>query len=398
VRGIDSTFNHCTFGGSTIYAKYFNSYDGVGYNNNTVLNNSLFYGILNPSFPILADVEIQDYNAFYGNTATRGNTGAHDITNTNFMWSSTNTSGGIKYLVRVESNSNISGIASDGGDIGANVLTLVGTSGTLWGETGYNTDTGVSMWPFPNEELIRSKLKAYSNFGVSGNRGFCADGTTLTKYIWEYLGNPIPPEIYGINSPTNLSVSVVSSNGINLSWQDNSDNEHGFKIERKLGISGQYKQIAIIGSNLTSYVDSGLDPQTMYYYRIRAYSPTLNSMYSNEVYVETATNKTGTASTAVSAGESSGGGGGGGGGGGCFIATACYGSVSKPEVVIMTKFRDEILLKHSYGRCFVRFYYRISPSIAKLISNNDQSRMTVRILLSPVVKLAEYILKRRGIS
>ncbi|MFA5014655.1 MAG: hypothetical protein WC549_03835, partial [Actinomycetota bacterium] len=29
---------------------------------------------------------------------------------------------------------------------------------------------------------------------VSGTRGFCADGQTLTKYIWEYLGNTIPAD------------------------------------------------------------------------------------------------------------------------------------------------------------------------------------------------------------
>jgi len=59
------------------------------------------------------------------------------------------------------------------------------------------------MWPFPNEDLIKAKMKAYSftdsNGAVSGKRGFCADGKqldgvsdiTLTSYIWEYLGNTL---------------------------------------------------------------------------------------------------------------------------------------------------------------------------------------------------------------
>jgi hypothetical protein len=38
-------------------------------------------------------------------------------------------------------------------------------------------------------------------------RGFADPKTTLTKYIWEYLGNPIPAEIYSGGS---LSVSTSS--------------------------------------------------------------------------------------------------------------------------------------------------------------------------------------------
>jgi len=59
-----------------------------------------------------------------------------------------------------------------GSDIGANVVTQIGVSGTLWGETGYNTDTGVSLWPFPNQDLIKSKMQAYSTGNVNGARGF----------------------------------------------------------------------------------------------------------------------------------------------------------------------------------------------------------------------------------
>jgi len=50
----------------------------------------------------------------------------------------------LKYIARIENSSNLSGIGSSGADIGANIKTLIGISGTLFGETGYNTDTGTS--------------------------------------------------------------------------------------------------------------------------------------------------------------------------------------------------------------------------------------------------------------
>ena len=125
--------------------------------------------------------------------------GAHDVTNINPLIHS------LFYLPRIESNSDLSGKASDGGDVGATVMKRIGVNGTLWGEPGYNTTTDEDLWPWPNEDIIKINLRTYSHPQINGARGFCADGKqlngihdiTLTSYIWEYLGNPIPQEIYG---------------------------------------------------------------------------------------------------------------------------------------------------------------------------------------------------------
>jgi len=80
--------------------------------------------------------------------------------------------------------------------------------------------------------------------------------------------------------PSNLNAAATAYNQINLSWQDNSANESGFKIERSLnGIS--FTQIATVGANITSYSNNGLAELTSYYYRVRAYSGSKNSAYSN---------------------------------------------------------------------------------------------------------------------
>jgi len=344
-------------------------------------NNSVLYGI--GGYALNGATE--DYNSFYNNSVgnvTNCSSGGHSITNVN------PTTNSLKYLTRIESASSLSGKGSSGSDIGASILYQIGVSGTVYGESGYDTVGSVSLWPFPNEDIIRSKMKAYSYGSISGNRGFCADGTTLTKYIWEYLGNTIPPEIYGINSPSDLNTTVLSSNGVSLSWKDNSDNEDGFKLERKLSVTSGYSLIATLGVGVSSYVDSGLDAQTMYYYRVYAYNSSLNSLYSNEVYAQTLTNRVGTVNTGVSGGES----GGGGGGGGCFIATACYGSGSSPEVVILSKFRDEYLARCGLGRFFIKVYYRLSPPIAAKIARNATAKSVVRNMLYPVVQMVKILL------
>jgi hypothetical protein len=77
-------------------------------------------------------------------------------------------------------------------------------------------------------------------------------------------------------APTDLTASAVSSSQIDLSWTDKANNEKGFKIERKKG-TGSFVQIATVGTNKTSYSNTGLQASTTYTYRVRAYNDAGNS-------------------------------------------------------------------------------------------------------------------------
>ncbi len=73
------------------------------------------------------------------------------------------------------------------GGIGADIVNRIGTPETLQGESGWNVDTGVLVWPFPNQARIMKEL--CTDAGVT--RGFCLD-TSLTNYIMNYMGNGNP--------------------------------------------------------------------------------------------------------------------------------------------------------------------------------------------------------------
>ena len=79
------------------------------------------------------------------------------------------------------------------------------------------------------------------------------------------------------------------------------------------------------------------------------------------------------------------GGGGGDGGGGCFIATAAYGSYLHPHVQTLRRFRDRVLMTTSAGRAVVAAYYRVSPTLARVIERDPDSRAAARVVLTPVV-------------
>lgn len=182
-------------------------------------SNSIFYGADDTA---LSNVT-SNYNVLYDNTANFSGTsaGANDYCSENGnaidpLYSATNTAGGVKFIVRVESGSNVFNKGSDSLQIGPNILNRIGTDGTLYGESGYNIDTGVSLWPFPHEAMIRARMRAYTDAGINGARGFCADGQSLTKYIWGYLGNPVPENLTWALEGTVVNASGRGVTGVSM--------------------------------------------------------------------------------------------------------------------------------------------------------------------------------------
>lgn len=71
----------------------------------------------------------------------------------------------------------------------------------------------------------------------------------------------------------------------------------------------------------------------------------------------------------------------------CFVATAAYGAPN-PTVFLLQEYRDRILNKAIVGRAAVRFYYLMSPPLARFIEVSYRRRFIARVLLGPVVFVA----------
>ena len=74
----------------------------------------------------------------------------------------------------------------------------------------------------------------------------------------------------------------VQAGQLILNWNDNSTNEDGFRIERKIGTGGTYAQIAQTAASASSYTDVGLTDGTSYCYRVRAFNAAGDSAFTNE--------------------------------------------------------------------------------------------------------------------
>jgi len=106
--------------------------------------------------------------------------------------------------------------------------------------------------------------------------------------IYSPYSNTISAGIGIVSPPENLHYTYISSDQVQLRWTDTSDNESGFRIERRIGQDGDWSVYAWVSSNTTSYTVSNLNTYTKYYFRVRAYRYDSNtSSLSNEIVVST---------------------------------------------------------------------------------------------------------------
>jgi hypothetical protein len=77
-------------------------------------------------------------------------------------------------------------------------------------------------------------------------------------------------------APTNLTAQVAGANTVDLAWRDNSDDETGFIIERKLDTdpSSSWATVGFTQANVTTFVD-GTVPSTTNIYDYRVYAAPL---------------------------------------------------------------------------------------------------------------------------
>lgn len=88
-------------------------------------------------------------------------------------------------------------------------------------------------------------------------------------------------------APTGLSATANSQTQITINWADNSNNESGFRIERKQGSGGTWTFVTDAAANATSYVNTGLTAGTQYYYRVLSWNGVGASAWSNEANATT---------------------------------------------------------------------------------------------------------------
>ncbi|PTB96541.1 hypothetical protein C9994_06870 [Marivirga lumbricoides] len=92
----------------------------------------------------------------------------------------------------------------------------------------------------------------------------------------QFILNAVVIDVYfddGVlpSAPSNLSLTANSSTEVEISWQDNSNNEQRFEIYRSsVSETGPFQLVTNTLLNQISYTDTGLESSTLYYYKVVA--------------------------------------------------------------------------------------------------------------------------------
>jgi hypothetical protein len=87
------------------------------------------------------------------------------------------------------------------------------------------------------------------------------------------------------NAPV-LSLGAVTDTTVVLNWAD-LPNETGYRLEARLGATGNWAEIATPAANVTTHQHTGVTPGATVYYRLRAFNTAGTSPYSAEVSATT---------------------------------------------------------------------------------------------------------------
>lgn len=110
------------------------------------------------------------------------------------------------------------------------------------------------------------------------------DGSAL-RYTYTHGNNIDKVErLAAPAAPSGLAATRDFQVRAKLSWQDNSDDETGFVVQRRSVFSSDWQTVSILAADATEFVDTSLDPNSNYAYRVFASSATegLESAYSVE--------------------------------------------------------------------------------------------------------------------
>jgi len=140
------------------------------------------------------------------------------------------------------------------------------TWGDVSGESGYVIERSVNGTTWSTVTTTTSDVTSYSDTGLVAG----------TKYFYRIRANSsvgASANATAVNATTRttqpaLSVTVVSSAQINLSWT-NVLGETGYRLERSTDNS-TWSTLGIAGVNVVTYANTGLNAGTVYYYRVVA--------------------------------------------------------------------------------------------------------------------------------
>lgn len=157
-------------------------------------------------------------------------------------------------------------------------------------EEGFIIERTIGMRPtYDIIDSLAADITSYTDTtGLEGSRDY-----TYRILAYNESGNSSWSETAEVTTPPpvpvapdGLSADSISSNHVEMSWNDKSETEDGFILQRKEG-DNTFSTIDTLDAGITSYSDNGLVTSQNYTYRVSAYNISGNSPWSGELEITT---------------------------------------------------------------------------------------------------------------
>ena len=138
-------------------------------------------------------------------------------------------------------------------------------------ESGYEVWRSVSGGTWVRIAQLAANTVSYMDVGLSQGTSYsyyvrAVDSAGYADSATVNSATPVPPQ-----TPSGATVTFLSSSEVDLAWNDNSSNEVGYKVLRRVN-NVNFAEIASLPANSTSYRDTSVQPNTAYEYHIQAYN------------------------------------------------------------------------------------------------------------------------------
>ncbi len=153
-------------------------------------------------------------------------------------------------------------------------------------ETGFKIERRTGSGAWEPVSTVGANVTKYTNAGLVAGQTYRYRVRAVNNAGNSAYSN-VAQATTRLVAPTELKATAKSATEIALTWKDRSNNETGFRIERKTGATGTWAPIVTVKANVTSYRNTGLQAKTQYVYRVRAVNAVAFSAYSNEAGVKT---------------------------------------------------------------------------------------------------------------
>jgi predicted outer membrane repeat protein len=154
----------------------------------------------------------------------------------------------------------------------------------IWKGQGYDSSNGRMAFQQITEQPTLPLSKALDLVDLNG------DG--MMDFVFISVSGVPTVALYAVPpiAPTGLTATKNSDTRITLAWTDNATTETGYTVERSPDGNNNWTVIApALPANTTGYIDTGRNPATPYYYRVRCnIGGALSSAYSNTASTSTA--------------------------------------------------------------------------------------------------------------